>query len=156
MSKEREDFEKYAINTLGMDFPGTINGEYLNDNWQEMWLLYQSASAEATAHYQPLLEAKDAEIAELQKQYEGQLDVSRAGWAEADKLGGLRDENTTLKALLEQARSDAAEAKLLVESIVISTSLTAFGRDNGVAYKARAVALLGKISEPANAATGEK
>jgi nitrogen fixation/metabolism regulation signal transduction histidine kinase len=54
------------------------------------WQAWQACAA----HYQPLLEAKDAEIKNWRDIFNGM----------SDELADAKKENTTLKALLEQAR----------------------------------------------------
>lgn len=64
MSKEREAFEAWALGRWSMlQHP---NGDYVYNKAQAAWLGFQ----QATSHYQPLLDAKDAEIARLRDEAE--------------------------------------------------------------------------------------
>ena len=99
MSKEREAFEAFIENKcLGYE------------NSLEVW-------EGCEAHYQPLLAAKDAEIADLRKKRGpvvhlenalGHLENASAAQEVIERI--LRAENTTLKALLEQAREGLRNA----------------------------------------------
>ena len=95
MSKEREDFIAWYGSNPEQDEHGNYTGAFTQARW-ETWQA-------ATAHYQPLLEAKDAEIAGL-KNARIYTDNSKAAAL-------LQVENTTLKALLEQASKTLNAAK---------------------------------------------
>lgn len=99
MSKEREDFES----SVRKEFPN-CNLTHWKDGYSDddIQIRYESWQACAT-HYQPLLDAKDAEIARLQSRVRRWRMVQEAdGSFTCTDLDA--DENTTLKALLEQAR----------------------------------------------------
>ncbi len=134
MSKEREDFIAWYGSNPEQDEHGNYTGAFTQARW-ETWQA-------ATAHYQPLLDAKDAEIAELRKKRGPVLHLEKAlehfenaSAAQEVIEGILREENTTLKALLEQAR----EARRLI----------GFMTNEKIAEAAR-------ILDAINAATGEK
>jgi len=118
MSKEREDFIAWYGSNPEQDEHGNYTGAFTQARW-ETWQA-------ATAHYQPLLEAKDAEIARL-REVRIYTDNSKAAAL-------LQVENATLKALLEQAR----EARRLI----------GFMTNNKIAEAAR-------ILDAINAATGK-
>lgn len=93
MSKEREAFEAWAKKEIPI---ATARNE------REFNFAYKGWQA-ATAYYQPLFDAKDAEIAKLKSR--------TRHWRMVQEEDGSftltdldADENATLKALLEQAR----------------------------------------------------
>lgn len=92
MSDERE--AKPVMSLERFLYEHSTRAEYLLREWQEKY-------AAPLAHYQPLLEAKDAEIEELRDALKKATKLESAERM-ASRL--YRDENTNLKALLEQAR----------------------------------------------------
>ena len=128
MSKERETFEKWHDNLFDKSAWTEARNEYgypQNSAIQQRWQVWQACAT----HYQPLLEAKDTEIARL-KEVRIYTDNSKAAAL-------LQAENATLKALLEQARE--ALERLLRPTINLTDEQSA--RDTLAAI---------------NAATGEK
>ncbi len=131
MSKEREDYTQSEVEQA------VIQG-------------YNAGYKAATAHYQPLLDAKDAEIAEAKKYGETMerivdeqqevLHRSNVG------LGEALEENITLKATLEQAR----EVLAIIRDG--ARNQTAFSGMSWQQIEKIAVDTLAAI----NAATGEK
>ena len=97
MSKERETFEKwFRKHICNDDYSLYISDQesltYREDYTNDLWTGWQACAA----HYQPLLEAKDAEIAALRE--------ARVYTDNSKAAALLQVENTVLKALLEQAR----------------------------------------------------
>lgn len=130
MSKEREGFEAWHDALFDISAATAVKNDYgyPQDGYVQMrWQAWQACAA----HYQPLLEAKDAEIAE---------------WYQ---------ENTTLKALLEQAREGLHDCN---RELWYCAQQAGYdwkkANTEGVVYKthAKAVQALAAI----NAATGEK
>lgn len=97
MSKEREDFERITASEYEGEFAKYADGEYVNEAQERHFLEFFAGYRAATTYYQPLLEAKDAEIARLQEE-------NRRIYKSLLALDETIRENTTLKALLEQAR----------------------------------------------------
>lgn len=124
MSKEREVFEQILRNggKKACSLEKNKYGGYVYSNIQDMFIVFQ----QATTHYRPLLEAKDAEIARLSDNANkchhtlgkisllGGESYSLARVAQSQLLiqgyipdslaATLIEQNTTLKAVIEQAR----------------------------------------------------
>lgn len=125
MSKEREAFEKFALRNQEHELDIRTDdiagvGIYSSAKTRNAFLLWQAATSARDAHYQPLLEAKDAEIADLEQTAKTAQDA----WEDLHKVVLQRDaENIALKTLLEQAREGllyaAAGKDALVTDIAI-------------------------------------
>lgn len=98
MSKEIEAFEAWAEREMPLTYKRAIlNDVSCAQETRELNFARKGYKA-ATAHYQTLLDAKDAEIGSLKTL----LEIRAMGVEEL--LKKLYEQNTVLKALLEQAR----------------------------------------------------
>ena len=111
MNKMREAFEQWSRNdkrNFVLTTGGICPDRYISGHTRDAERDRNDAWQAAVCHYQPLLDAKDAEIAELREELDelnSQLNNASTIYGSVCKSNdSLEEQNTALKALLEQTR----------------------------------------------------